>query len=57
MLKMAYFSRKMTKTDKVKEQKDDMNVYEASMRAQMMAETKGLKEITQDLVKFLEGIP
>lgn len=41
----------------VKKEKDDMNLREASMRARMMAETKGLAEIAADLVRFLERIP
>ncbi len=41
---------------KVKKQKEDLNLYEASLRAQMIAETNGLKEIAGDLQKFLDEV-
>ena len=41
----------------VKKEKDDMNLREASMRAQMAAEARALTEIAADLVEFLERVP
>lgn len=41
----------------VEKEKDDVNVYEASMRAELQAENMALKEIAQDLRRFLDGLP
>lgn len=41
----------------VEEKKGDINFYETLMRAEMSAESKGLKDIAKDLTTFLDKIP
>lgn len=51
------FTSVSLQTYKVVRRSDELNLYEASLRAQMEAETAGLKEIARDLVAFLDALP